>query len=114
MSFKVVDGCLVDKCAVCDSITAITCLVCENGYYLRNYNSDKKYNDCWNIYYLWAVIISIMLIFLIAVWICYFSYRRGKSVGFSMYHKRRTKKRKLFDDEDVKIQEPKGQETRSS
>ena len=102
MSVATTTGCLVDKCALCASIFVNTCLACENGYYLRTFNSQKKYNDCWNIYYLWSVVVLIMFLFLIAVWSCYFCYKRGKSNGLNMYKRRRIKKRKIFDDENSK------------
>ena len=93
------DGCLVDRCALCESVFVNTCMACENGYYLRTFDSQKKYNDCWNIYYLWAAVIAVMLLFLLAAWGCYFCYKRGKSNGFRMYQRRRAKQRKNFDDE---------------
>ena len=83
-------NCIVDKCAVCPSRTAVLCTACENGWYKINFSSgDKPYDACWSVTALWLAILAGALLLLLIAAICYYCYLIGKR-SRHMIHNRKS------------------------
>lgn len=98
--------CKVDQCAVCDDEFSVTCISCEQGFYLKTiYGSERGtyYNDCWSISKLVAAVFGVILFSLIVIGVIYLSYIHGRKKKIEELRRNRVKNEEDFKENNKEI-----------